>query len=269
MRSLITLTTDFGHDDWFVGTLKGVILAGCPDAQVVDLTHGVPPGDVWAGAFAVRAAYAWFPQGTLHVVVVDPGVGSSRAALAVRTRRYGFVGPDNGVLSLALAQEEIREIRRIENGQLCRQPVSATFQGRDVFAPVAAYLAQGGAWRRVGAVAQNWVRLEWPEPQVHEGSLVGRVLYVDRFGNAITNIGPAHLEKLGGGPVQVRLRGGRSGPVAGFYGAVPVGAMVAVVGSSGYLEVAVHRGSAAERLRLRAGDPVRVTTSQRCRQDRK
>src|SRR5262245_4734331 len=140
---VITLTTDFGTRDWFAGTMKGVILGINPRATIVDLTHGIPAGDVRTGAFALAAGYRFFPKGTVHVAVVDPGVGGKRGALAVQTANYFFVGPDNGVLSFALRDEKIKAIYRLENRELFMKAVSHTFHGRDVFAPVAAYLSRG------------------------------------------------------------------------------------------------------------------------------
>ena len=255
---LITLTTDFGLDDWFVGTMKGVILRLGPRCQVVDITHGIPSGDIRAGAFALAAAYRYFPRGTIHVAVVDPGVGGERAGVAVQTTRYCFIGPDNGVLSLALAREKIKAIRRLENGRFFLQPVSRTFHGRDVFASVAAHLSKGASFRSLGPEVDEFVRLEWPEPKVRGREVRWQVVYLDRFGNGITNLTAAHLAKLGCSPWSVRLRRGRSFRVAAFYQALPVGKPAGVVSSTGFLEIAANGRSAAEVLGLKVGDPVHV-----------
>ncbi len=255
---LITLTTDFGLGDWFVGTMKGVILRISPGCQIVDITHEIPAGDVRTGAFALAAACRYFPRGTVHVAVVDPGVGSKRPVIGVQTGDYQFVGPDNGVLSLALTGQKIKAIRRVENESLFVQPVSQTFHGRDVLAPVAAHLSEGASFRSVGPVVKECVRLEWPEPEVDRSILRGQVIYLDRFGNAITNITGEHLAMLTGSVWSVRLLRGRRFPVVPFYQAVPAGQPAGILGSSGFLEIAVNRGSAAEVLRLKLGDAVMI-----------
>ncbi len=251
----ITLTTDFGLGDWFVGVMKGVIAGLAPRAKVIDLTHGVPAGDVAAGAYALAAGCRWFSRRTIHVAVVDPGVGGPRGAVVVRTADFTFVGPDNGVLSLALARERVRAIRRIENPRWLCQPVSRTFHGRDVFAPVAARLARGDDPAAVGPAVDDYVRLPWPEPERTGRTIRGAVVYVDRFGNAITNI-PAGW--LGDRPAEwrVRIRGRTRIPVAEYYEAVAAGRPVAVLGSAGFLEVAVNGGNAARALGLRRGARV-------------
>src|SRR6185437_8130238 len=157
--NIITLTTDFGLADWFAATMKGVILSIQPDAHIVDMTHDIRPGDIRAGAFALAAGCRFFPKATIHVAVVDPGVGSERRAIAVRTSDYFFVGPDNGVLSLALAGENIKAIHRITNERLFRHPISNTFHGRDIFAPVAGHLSKGLPVRRLGPAMKSFVRL--------------------------------------------------------------------------------------------------------------
>jgi S-adenosylmethionine hydrolase len=253
--NLITLTTDFGLADAFVGTMKGVILARAPRATIVDLTHGVAPGDIRAGAFALLTGCRYFPKGTVHVAVVDPGVGSARRAIAVRTRDYWFVGPDNGVLSWALARETVRSVRRIANARLWLRPVSRTFHGRDVFAPVAAHLARGGSFHSVGPELADYARLPWPALREAGGEITGEVLVVDRFGNAITNIPEAGLPA--GMPAGVVWAGRRRlCRVEACYAAVPPGGTVAVFGSSGFLEIAVNGGSAAPRFGLHPGSRV-------------
>jgi S-adenosylmethionine hydrolase len=186
--SVITLTTDFGTCDWFVGTMKGVIASLAPGTTVVDLTHDLPPGDIRGGAFALAASHRFFPKGTVHVAVVDPDVGSNRKAIAVQTAKAVFVGPDNGVLSWALAKEKVTAIHALENEAYFVQPVSRTFHGRDVFAPVAAHLSRGVPIRKLGPALKGFVRLDWPEPQARRGGFEGEVVYIDRFGNAITNL---------------------------------------------------------------------------------
>jgi S-adenosylmethionine hydrolase len=243
--SIITLTTDFGGGDWFVGSMKGVILGLNPQVTIVDITHGVPAGDIRAGAFALLASYRHFPQNTVHVAIVDPGVGSSRAAIVVRTEDYFFVGPDNGVLSFALGREKIQEVRRLENEKFFRAPVSKTFHGRDVFAPVAAHLSCGIPCSELGGTVADVVRLPWPKQTGNHGEVV----YIDRFGNVITNI-----ER----PAVKVVVAGREISVVDFYQQVPAGQPLALIGSTGFLEIAVNGDGAASALNLNVGDPVEV-----------
>ncbi len=253
---LITLTTDFGTHDWFVGTIKGVILSLNPRATVVDLTHEIPPGDIRAGAFALMAGSRFFPPGTIHVVVVDPGVGGPRRALAVRTADGFFVGPDNGVLSWALAHRRIKAVRQIENARYFLEPVSCTFHGRDVFAPVAAHLSRGLPFARLGRELKDIVRLPWPMPARVRNAIRGEIVYVDRFGNAITNLEADQVERENFTACEVMGRRKARSVLRGFYGAVPLGQPVAVKGSSGFLEIALNGGSAAGELGLKVGDAV-------------
>jgi len=168
---IVTLTTDFGTRDWFVGTMKGVMLGINPRADIVDLTHEIPAGDIRAGAFALMAGCHYFPKGTVHVAVVDPGVGGPRRAIAVQTNDYFFVGPDNGVLSWALAREQIKTVRQLEQRKYLLDSVSRTFHGRDIFAPVAAHLSRGPAIQRLGREVKDWVRLPWPQPKRSRGTI--------------------------------------------------------------------------------------------------
>jgi S-adenosylmethionine hydrolase len=254
--SIITLTTDFGTRDWFVGTLKGVILEIHPQARIVDLTHEIPSGDIRCGAFALAAACRSFPTGTLHLAVVDPGVGGPRSPLAIRTRRFIFIGPDNGLLSLALESESVREVRQLENRKFFLEPVSQTFHGRDVFAPVAAHLAAGAPFGRVGPLLPGLRKLAWAAPATQRRGIQGEVVYVDHYGNALTNIPGSSLPDTPG--LQVRIPSTPVCPLQSFYAAVPRGKPVAVVGSTGFLEIAVNGGSAARQFHLRPGTKVLV-----------
>ncbi|HEV2436788.1 MAG TPA: SAM-dependent chlorinase/fluorinase [Verrucomicrobiae bacterium] len=254
----ITLTTDFGVRDWFVGTMKGVVLGINPRAVIVDLTHEIPAGDIRAGAFALMAACRFFSKGTVHVAVVDPGVGSQRRALAVQTANYLFVGPDNGVLSWALAREKIKTVRQLENPKYFLETISRTFHGRDIFAPVAAHLSRGLPLERLGRELKDFVHLPWPKPTQRRGEIRGEIVHLDHFGNALTNIEAELLPA--GRKVKCEVMGKREvhcalGP---FYGAVPANSPVAVIGSSGFLEIAVNGGSAAKRFGLRTGDAAIV-----------
>jgi S-adenosylmethionine hydrolase len=255
---VITLTTDFGVRDWFVGTMKGVMLRLNPKATIVDLTHEIPPGDIRSGAFALAACYSFFPKGTIHVAVVDPGVGSKRKAIAVRTANYSFVGPDNGLLSWALAREKIKAVHSLQNGAYFLPEVSGTFHGRDIFAPVAAHLSRGLPNQKLGPRLEDFVRLDWPETRHSRGAVQDEIVYIDRFGNAITNLDAAALRSLRHDDVRLFRRGKPLCLVAEFYQAVSPGEAVAVPGSSGFLEIAINGGNAARRLRLRPGDTVTV-----------
>jgi S-adenosylmethionine hydrolase len=245
---LITLTTDFGSRDWFVGTLKGVIYKLAPRTTVVDITHEINPGDIRSAAFAVAAAFRYFPSGTVHLVVVDPGVGSKRATLAVQTEHEYFVGPDNGVLSLALSQASMRAAHRLENKRLFLPEMSRTFHGRDVFAPAAAHLSRGKPLAQLGPATRAIKKLRWPQPKL-SAPITGEVVYIDRFGNAITNLPNSIASKV------VGLRAGSSRLIAigSHYQQVKVGKPIVVPGSVGYLEIAINGGDAAKKLRLRVG----------------
>ena len=264
--NLISLTTDFGLSDWFVGSMKGVIAGIQPDASVVDLTHGISPGDIHGGAFALAAAYDSFPKRTIHVVVIDPGVGSPRPAIAVRTRRYDFVAPDNGVLSLVLDQNRIDGIVRITNEQLWRQPVSTTFHGRDIMAPVAGHLSRGLALDRLGPSAriEDLQRLAIePARLAADGTLQGKVLLIDHFGNLVTNIDAHQLERLTADDrqraIEVRLGTHRINGLSENYAAGPLQAPLAIVGSHGFLEIAVNCGRADRVLAACPGDALSVS----------
>jgi hypothetical protein len=254
--SVITLTTDFGTSDWFVGTMKGVIASIAPQCMVVDLTHDLPPGNIRGGAFALAASHRFFPKGTIHVAVIDPGVGSRRRAIAVQTARGVFVGPDNGVLSWALAKEKIRAIRALENEAYFLQPVSQTFHGRDIFAPVAAHLSRSVPIQKLGPAMKEFVRLDWPEPRARRGGLEGEVVYIDRFGNAITNLEGALLPSSARATCEIHGRHRRLCPLRTFYQAVAPKTPVALVGSSGFLEIAINGGSAEKALGVRIGTRV-------------
>ena len=252
--TVVTLTTDFGLTDPFVGIMKGVIATRAPDARVIDVTHGIPPQDVVAGALALRHAVPWFPDGTVHVAVVDPGVGTARRALCVETTRGVLVGPDNGVLSLAASSDDVRAIVHLTDERFFLSPRSATFHGRDVFAPVAAALATGTTPRALGTLVGDMARVEVPAP-VREGrSLRGQVIHVDGFGNLATNV-PGEL--VAGRRAAIAVADARLG-VSGSYAEVAPGEPVAVVNSWGVVEIAVRNGSARERLGARVGDPVLV-----------
>jgi S-adenosylmethionine hydrolase len=255
---IITLTTDFETQDWFVGTMKGVIATIDPKVSVVDITHAIESGDIRSGAFALAASYKYFPTGTVHLAIVDPGVGSNRRAIAIQTERYFFVGPDNGVLSFAVRSEEIKSVHALENETWFLKPVSQTFHGRDVFAPVAAHLARGVSIAKLGPAVANFVRLDWREAKVHGKSIEGEVIYIDKFGNSITNISTSTVGRLGKEHFEIFKGRKRICRIGTHYQSVSARQAVAVPGSSGYLEIAVNGGNASAMLGLRAGDRVTV-----------
>ncbi len=239
--------------------MKGVVLGINPEARLVDLTHEIPPGEIRAGAFSLLASCRFFPAGTVHLTVVDPGVGSARKAIAVKTKDFCFVGPDNGVLSWALRREKIVSVHELRNEAYFLEPVSRTFHGRDVFAPAAAHLSGGLAIQKLGPACDKVVQLAWAEQDRAGDQLRGEVIYIDRFGNAITNIQTAELEAFGGRQHLEVWRGKKAVcGLAEFYGAVPAGQAVAVPGSSGFLEIAVNSGNASQTLKLQIGARVRV-----------
>jgi S-adenosylmethionine hydrolase len=251
---IITLTTDFGYRDSFVGTMKGVILGISPEVRIIDLSHGVAAGDVRGGAFALMTAAPYFPEGTIHIVVVDPGVGSTRRAIAIRTRQAIFLGPDNGVLSWAVRGEASPEVRVVRTQEFLLPRLSATFHGRDLFAPASAWLAQGRAFGDLGPEAAHFERLRWPGySRVTEGFNT-EVIYVDIYGNAITAFPAEHAV----GVREVILPTGQRIPFLPFYSAAPAGHPLAVAGSSGLVEIAVNQGNAAKELDIAPGASVTI-----------
>jgi S-adenosylmethionine hydrolase len=256
--TVVTLTTDFGLSDPFVGIMKGVIAGRAPGATVVDVTHGIPPQDVTAGALVLRHAVPYFPAGSIHVAVVDPAVGTSRRPLCVETTRAVFVGPDNGLLSLAAPREEIRRVVHLNENRFFLSPRSHTFDGRDVFAPVAAALASGTAAAALGVELPDLERLAVASPVAEGTRFRGQVIYVDHFGNLVTNVSE---ELLAGRTCrEVAVGRARIERVASSYAAVPTGEPVAVVNSWGLLEIAVRNGSARASLGVGIGDPVVIDT---------
>ena len=259
-RRIITLTTDFGNSDHFVGTMKGVILTIQPAAHIVDITHDVPPFDVQQGAFVIAQAYRYFPKKTIHVVVVDPGVGSTRRPLLVEMSGQFFVAPDNGVLSMIFAREKAK-VRHIANDRYFLHPVSRTFHGRDVFAPSAAHLAAGITPGQFGPRIEDYLRLTFDQP-VPAGKKVwmGAVLSVDRFGNIITNFHMDAFPQVKTRAFELKLGTRKITRLALTFTECEPGELFALVGSSGFLEVAIKEGSAAKLLGCGSGAPVRLST---------
>jgi S-adenosylmethionine hydrolase len=254
---IITVLTDFGTRDAYVGIMKGVVLGICPAAQLVDLTHAVPPQAVRIGALLLRSAVDFFPDGTVHLAVVDPGVGAARDPVLVVTARAMLVGPDNGLLAPSAAALGVRTVHRLERAELFRQPVSQTFHGRDIFAPVAARLAAGTPPEAFGPERSALQPLDLPAPRSEAGAVHGEVIHVDHFGNLITNIPADALASFRAQSLSVRIAEMTRLPLVPTYAAVAPGAPLALIGSWGMLEVAVRDGNAAEQ--LRAGTATRVS----------
>jgi len=259
---IITLTTDFGTNDHFIGTMKGVILAIEPEAQIIDICHSVQAFDVLDGALTISQAYSYFPSGTVHMVIVDPGVGTARRPLLVTSERHHFVAPDNGVLSLIYQREQRLSARHVTGEHYFLQPVSNTFHARDIFSPVAAYLAKGVDPAKFGEEVTDFVRFSAPKPKATDGNtLRGVVLKVDRFGNLITNITPQDAPMLfGENPSAFKIVVGQREirEIKDAYAQGAPGEVFGILGSMGYLEVAANRGAAAQLLGVGKGTDVNI-----------
>jgi hypothetical protein len=252
---LITLLTDFGLEDPYVGIMKGVIQTRLPGALCVDLTHQVPPQNVAVAAYHLESAYRYFPPRTVHCCVVDPGVGSGRSVLAVSFEDFLFLAPDNGVLSRVLSREGARKMVRVENTGFFLKRVSRTFHGRDIFAPVAAALASGVPLEELGPETGNMKRVEPPRPRKLRGEVIeGEVAARDRFGNLVTNIPGSLLPK----DPEIRIMKRVIPGLSSSYAERGPGELLGVIGSTGYLEISINRGDAAASLRAGPGTPVRV-----------
>jgi S-adenosyl-L-methionine hydrolase (adenosine-forming) len=258
---LVTLTTDFGSTDHFLGTMRGVILAVNPAAQVVDLCNAVNSFDVLDGAMTIAQAYRYFPTDTIHLVVVDPGVGTARRPLLVKTERHYFIAPDNGVLSLVMEKEERVLVRHITATHYFSQPVSNTFHGRDVFAPCAGWLSKGVEPEKFGDEITDYVRFALPRPKaVGERSMKGVVLKVDKFGNLITNLDGENAPGVFAADARVKIRVGQMEvtSIRGTYAEGQAGEVFGVLNSMGLLEIACNRGSATQATKAGRGAEVVV-----------
>ena len=256
---LITLLTDFGTRDIYVGVMKGVIKDIAPDVDLIDLTHEIPAQDIAAGAFALKSAYAYFPPGTVHLGVVDPGVGGTRRPVAAHIGDYFYVCPDNGLLSYVLAQDTLHQAVTLDHTQFSRRSVSRTFHGRDIFAPAAARLALGVPLGDLGTPSDHLVSFPISVPHVCAETITCHALYIDVFGNVLTDLtedlyNTWHVTQC------VISVAGRDipGPVES-YSDVPDGTPLALFGSSGHLEVAVRNGSAVRTLGLHIGDSITLS----------
>lgn len=265
---IITLLTDFGNADYFVAAVKGVILTANPTASIVDISHDIPPGDIEAAAFSLLATCSSFPDGTIHVAVVDPGVGSARRPILIRLGEQFFVGPDNGTFSYVCERQESLgisvEVFHLTKEEYFRHPVSATFHGRDVFAPVAVALSNGVEPDRLGVAISDFIRLPSLRPTTsRDGRLLARIIYIDRFGNCITNITQNDLSaKMIAAGATLRLKGKSVKSFRHYFAeeAAGKGKLFGIWGSAGFLEIAAANEPAAELLKARRGDEVIVTT---------
>jgi S-adenosylmethionine hydrolase len=272
---LVTLLTDFGLADGYVGTMKGVILGIAPGARLVDISHEIAVQGVRQAAYVLYATYRFFPLHTVHLVVVDPGVGSARRSIALRTSSGVFVGPDNGVFGYVMQREPVEAVVELTQPRYQLSPVSHTFHGRDIFAPAAAYLAAGTPIAELGPPVSDPILLPLPVLKVVGEAIVGEVMHIDRFGNVITSVGELYWEqgglllrsafgqvdetrRISAAEVEVIVAGWESAGVRRTYAEVETGDMLALVGSSGHLEIAVRDGSAAERLGVHLGDEIIV-----------
>lgn len=255
---VITLLTDFGTADYFVAAMKAAILSVNPHARIIDITHEVSPQDVQGAAFTLLAAYPTFTTGTIHVAVVDPGVGSSRHPIVVSAADQFFVGPDNGIFSYVCERESGSQAFQITNSEFFRQPVSNTFHGRDIFAPVASALSLGVQLEQLGPSHKEMVRLESLEPKPRkDGGLKARIIHIDRFGNCITNISRDHL---GNDQWVLAINGKKIDTVKEYFAEneSKKKTLFAIWGSAGFLEIAARNHSAAKVLKARPGDKVEV-----------
>jgi S-adenosylmethionine hydrolase len=260
--SLITVLTDFGDHDYFVASMKGVMLNINPQVRIVDLSHRVAPYQIEDAAYLLQSSCRYFPAGTIHVAVVDPGVGTSRRPLLVSTSRYFFLAPDNGLLSSVLKDEQSVEIRQIENKQYRLDSEGTTFDGRDVFAPAAAWLTRGQAPGSFGRLIHDAVTFPAQEPAWEGPAMIGRIVYVDHFGNAISNIASSHVSEVRKytkrTSVTIRIAGETIDDLVTCYADGKSDAPRAVINSSGYVEIFLKEGSASTALNVRKGDRIEI-----------
>jgi len=253
-KPILTLTTDFGLADHYVGVMKGVILGICPQVQLVDISHQARPFAIEEGAYLITQAYRYFPKKTVHVVVVDPGVGSARRPILMEAAGQYFVAPDNGVLAMIYAREK-HKVRLISNPRYFRHPVSRTFHGRDIFAPVAAHLAAGVAPARMGKCIADYLRPPFEKPrQTGPRTWVGRILKIDHFGNVVTNFHADEFPEI----EELTIGRAKARRLLGSYAEAQPGELFAIVGSAGYLEVSLNQGSAAEKMGCESGAEVEL-----------
>jgi len=256
---IITLLTDFGTEDHYVASMKGVILKINPRCKVVDITHQVVPQNIEEAAFLLANAYSYFPEGTVHLAVVDPEVGGARNPLLIVTDRFFFVGPDNGLFSYALKREKVRGAYCLTERRFFLPEVSSTFHGRDIFAPVAGHLTLGVPPKAFGQKIHSWKTFDFPSPIIMGKKMVGRVIHIDSFGNLITNIERKQLDLfVGDQPFHILAGKKRINGVRRGYWEVKRGEILALIGSGGYLEISLREGNAQKMLKAKKGDGIEI-----------
>lgn len=259
---LITLITDYGYKDPFVGTMKGVIFGINPDCRIIDLSHGVPPQDLLAGALVLRCSVPYFPRGTVHLAVVDPGVGTNRRPLLIESEGHFFIGPDNGVLSFATEGKNLDQIVELSNGTYHLKPTSTTFHGRDIFAPVAAYLSLGIPAEDFGAPVKDFTRLPWPRVAKTGFSIQGEIIYIDSFGNLITNIHERDLTERRLEDVRISVGALTIDGLQPNYASGDGRGYAALINSWGLLELSLYKGNAHLNSGAKIGDKVHIRAAQ-------
>lgn len=258
---IVTFTSDFGTREYYVGAVKGAVLSACPQAHIVDISHDVGAHDLLEGAFTLFGAYSAFPTKTVHLVVIDPGVGSQRRAIIAVTENHFFVAPDNGVLSLVFEREEVSRVVAIQAEHYFSQPVAPTFHGRDIFGPIAGHLARGISAATFGPTVTDFVKLSLPAPRkVGAGEVEGIVLHIDRFGNVITNLSTSGIQAAVGDGTPTRFRAGKASidRFVTYYAEAGPNELVGLIGSSGFYEIAALKKPAARLLEVKRGSPVRL-----------
>ena len=253
---VITLLTDFGLSDSYIGAMKGVILGIQPDVTIVDISHVIPPQNVNEAAYTLKQTYSFFPKDTVHVVIVDPGVGSGREIIGVRTDAYYFLAPDNGVLKYIFDKYPGAEVYKITNNRFFCPNVSHTFHGRDIFAPVAAHITCGVTLSELGETYSDYQSGEIRKPIVQKNTISGEIIYIDSFGNCVTNI---DQDMIGGQAIKILFGVYMLHNISTVYTDVADGEALAVIGSGGTLEISVRNGNATRKLKLKIGDAVTVT----------
>lgn len=258
MSRIITLTTDFGLQDHYVSVMKAVMLDIIPDARFIDISHEIPPQDVMAGAWVVRNSAPFFPSGTVHLVVVDPGVGTARTPVAIQIEDQIFVGPDNGIFSL-IGEEFGYKAVKLENNTFWRKNPSNTFHGRDIFAPVAAHIANGVSLDQLGDPLEKLVTYRWAIPISDKDGIQGWIVHIDRFGNLVSNIPSSLIEEtIGDSRLKIYVGNTILDEIVPTFGAVPDGEPAAYIGSSDKLEIAINKGNAKQMLGVEKGAQVSI-----------
>ncbi|MCS7365944.1 MAG: S-adenosyl-l-methionine hydroxide adenosyltransferase family protein [archaeon GB-1867-035] len=262
-RNIITLLTDFGEKDPYVAAMKGVILTIAPHVKIIDITHNITKFNIREGAFILASIIKYFPRNTIHVGVVDPGVGSLRKPIIAVTKRSILIGPDNGLLMLAAEREGLLKVLEIRRHKFLLEEVSYTFHGRDIFAPVAAYIANGVKPEEIGEEVEEYVKLPFPKPRILKKKIIGEIIHIDDFGNIITNISIKELQKKSisiGSEITVEIHGEKEKlNLKDSYSKVEVEQTLAIIDSFNLLEIAVNQGNAARKYNVKVGEKITVT----------